>query len=256
MDFKAHLGTRRINKNLPIPYYYQIAQDLREIIEDAGFSIDLEQDERALPSEVELSNVYQVTRGTVRNALALLEREGLIYREKGRGTFLRRRRIQLDLTRLCSTTEDMKARGWTTSTRVLGVTSLHPGTHIRQQLRMPDGELAWEVYRLRLADGEPISLQWAYLPCQRTPGLDQLDLTGSLYYALKDQHGIELKTADQVIRSRAVSDEEAGLLQITEGDPVFVLHRTTYEQNGLPVEYLNSLWRADRYDLQVQLTSV
>ncbi|MCP4166423.1 MAG: GntR family transcriptional regulator [Chloroflexi bacterium] len=256
MDFETHLGTSRINKDLPIPYYYQIAQDLREMIEDIGVDPDSEQREIALPSEIELSTAYQVTRGTVRHALELLEREGLIYREKGRGTFLSRRRVQLDLRRLCSTTEDMKARGWKTSTQVLSVTSLLPSIHMQQQLRIADGDMVWEVNRLRLADGEPLSLQWAYLPCRRTPKLDQLDLTGSLYYALKDQYNIELRTANQVIRARVVSEEEADLLQSIVGDPVFVLHRTSFDQNGQPVEYLNSLWRADRYDLEVQLTNV
>ena len=110
---------RRINKDIPIPYYYQIAQSLRELIEDSEEGAG--DREIALPSELELCQVYDVTRGTVRHALEALEREGLISRERGRGTFVTRRRVQLDLTRLCSTTQDMKIRGWTPGTKVLSV---------------------------------------------------------------------------------------------------------------------------------------
>ncbi|MDH7485818.1 MAG: GntR family transcriptional regulator [Anaerolineae bacterium] len=247
----TRLATRKINKDVPIPYYYQIAQILREMIEDAG--VDSEQGEIVLPSEAELCEVYDVTRGTVRHALQVLEREGLIYRERGRGTFLRRRRVQLDLTRLCSTTEDMKARGWTPSTRVLSVGCLIPRPHVQRELRLSADDQVWEIYRLRLANGEAISLQWAYIPCHMTPGLGTYDLTSSLYYALKNGYGIELKTADQVIRTRGVTLEEAELLEIAEGDPVFVIERTSYDQNDTPVEHLHSLWRGDRYDLQVRL---
>jgi len=98
-------------------------------------------------------------------------------------------------------------------------------------------------------------VQRAYIPCHVTPGLDQYDLTSSLYYVLKNDYGIELKTADQVIRARAATLEEADLLEIVEGDAVFVIGRTTYDQREVPVEHLDSLWRGDRYDLRVRLFS-
>jgi GntR family transcriptional regulator len=96
-------------------------------------------------------------------------------------------------------------------------------------------------------------LQWAHIPCEMTPGLDQHDLRGSLYYTLRNSYGIQLKTADQVIRTREATLEEAELLEVAEGDPVFVIERTSYDQSGRAVEHLHSLWRGDRYDFQVRL---
>ena len=250
MSIHPLLSTRRINKDIPIPYYYQIARILRETIDD--LEKDAEQSEVALPSESELCELYQVTRGTVRHALELLEREGLVYREKGRGTFVRRR-VQLEVTRLCSTTEDMKARGWVPETRLLGLTSVTAHAHVQHQLHVSADMQVWEIYRLRLAGGEPISLQWSYLPCERMPELDRQDLAGSLYYILKNVYGIELRTAEQTIRTRTATAEEAELLAVPEGAPLFVIDRTTYDQNEVPVEQLHSLWRGDRYDLQVRL---
>ena len=253
MTFHAQLATRTIDRAIPVPYYYQIAQFLREVIEDSD--ADLERGEVALPSESELCEIYGVTRGTVRHALEVMEREGLIYREKGRGTFLRRRRVEFDLTKLCSSTEDMRARGWVPGTRVLGLGSVVPRPHIQQELQVADGRQVWELHRLRLANGEPISLQWSYIPFDLAPDLDARDLAGSLYYVLKNDYDHTLEAADQVIRTRAATLAEAELLGIEEGDAVFVIERTTFDQRGEPVEFLHSLWRGDRYDLEVHLAS-
>jgi GntR family transcriptional regulator len=255
---ETQVPLRRINKGFPLPYYYQIAQSLREMIGDAEVKAqergDAPPEEIALPSEAELGVLYHVTRGTVRHALEVLEREGLIYRAKGRGTFVRRR-VQLDLARLVSTTEDLIARGWVPSVKMLGLRRLAPRPYVQRPLQLPDNSEVWEIYRLRLANGEAISLQWSFIPCALAPGLDQHDLTTSLYYTLRDAYGIQLKVADQTIRARVAEVDEAALLGVTEGAPVFVIDRTSYDQHQVPVEYLHSFWRGDRYDLQVRLLS-
>jgi GntR family transcriptional regulator len=245
------VGSRRIDRALPIPYYFQIADILRGMIADADLGPDAEV---SLPSENELCSLYSVTRATVRHALDLLEREGLVFRRKGKGTFLRRR-VQLDLARLCSTTKDMQARGWVPATRLLSAREVSPAAHVKRQLRVSDPALVWEIHRLRLADGEPISLQWSFISCQRAPGLDRHDMEGSLYDTLRSAYGIELRTAEQVIRTRIATDEEAHLLEIPPAAPVFVIDRTSHDQSGAPVEYLHALWRGDRYDLHIRLTS-
>jgi GntR family transcriptional regulator len=245
------VGSRRVDKALPIPYYFQIAEILRGMIADSNLGPDTEM---ALPSENELCSLYAVTRATLRHALDLLEREGLVYRRKGKGTFLRRR-VQLDLARLCSTTKDMQARGWVPATHLLSVRAVVAATHIQHHLRSPDRLEVWEIHRLRLADGEPISLQWSYVSCGCAPGLDRHNLTGSLYDTLRLAYSIELRTAEQVIRTRLATDEEALLLEIPTGAPVFVIERTSFDQKEKPVEYLHALWRGDRYDLQIRLST-
>jgi GntR family transcriptional regulator len=244
-------AAKRINKDLPVPFYYQMVQILREAIRD--YETVSPTEETVFPSESELSEFFQVNRGTVRHGLDMLEREGLIYREKGRGTFLRRRRVELDLTQLCSTTDDLKSRGWIPSSRLISVKQVPPRAHVLHNLALSDGSMVWEIFRLRLANDEPISLQWSYLPETLTPGLDQKDLAGSLYNILSNSYGIELNTADQVVRTRATTLEEAELLDIEEGAPVFEFSRTTFDQFNRPVEYLDAIWRGDRYDLHVRL---
>lgn len=244
-----------------MPFYYQMVMILRELIQDLDDNtVDSSSPDQKpirlparFPSESELAEFFQVNRGTVRHALSVLEREGLIYREKGRGTFLRRRRVELDLMSLCSTTEDLQKRGWEPMSVLLELEQVSPSAHIQRLLQLVEGNQTWKIYRLRLANDEPISLQWSYIPAGLAPGLEQHDLRGSLYYTLKNQYDLTLKTADQTIRTRAATGEEAELLQINEGDALFEITRLTFDAEQRPVEYLDSLWRGDRYDLQVRL---
>jgi GntR family transcriptional regulator len=242
---------RQIDKNLPIPFYYQIVQVLRESIRD--INTGRIEEESSFPSENELCDFFLVNRGTIRHSLDMLEREGLVYREKGRGTFLRTRRVEVDLTNLCSTTEDLRSRGWEPSTQVLKILEIQPSLHIQKALHLADGTPVWQIYRLRLANNEPISLQNSYIPTSLAPDLNQKDLAGSLYNILKDHFQLTMASAAQIIRVRLATPDEAYWLTISEGTPVFDFTRSSYDPTGKPIEYLESLWRGDRYDLSVQL---
>ncbi len=247
------INPRRINKDLPVPYYYQIVQLLRESIADIENS---DNQKIALPSEVELCSLFSVNRGTIRHALQVLEREGLIYREKGRGTFVRRRRVEVDLSYLCSTTEDMKNRGWEPSTEVLSITQVKPRSHIKTSLRLRGGEKVWEVFRRRYANNEPISLQRAFFPVNLLPDFYQKDLVNRSFFDIwKNDYGIYAREGEQTIRTRNATQEEAELLSIEECNPLFEITRVTYDINGTPFEYLISVWRGDRYDFFVRLST-
>ena len=247
------INPRRINKDIPVPYYYQIVQVLRESIDDIEDKESYE--EIQLPSEAELCELFSVNRGTIRHALDMLEREGLIYREKGRGAFVRRRRVELDLSYLCSTTDDLKNRGWEPGTEVLSINQVSPRSHIRTSLNMEEGEKVWEVYRKRLANGEPISLQRAFFPVKLMPDLIKRDLTRSLFNLWQREYNIQPRDAEQTIRARTATSEEAELLFISDCDPLFEITRVTYDIHNRPFEYLISVWRGDRYDFYVRLNS-
>jgi GntR family transcriptional regulator len=246
------VNPKRINKDLPIPYYYQIVQVLKESIDDIENKDSRE--EIPLPSEAELCELFSVNRGTIRHALDLLEREGLIYREKGRGAFVRRRRVELDLSYLCSTTDDLKNRGWEPATEVLSINKVMPRSHVRTSLDLDEDEKVWEVYRRRLANGEPISLQRVFLPVRMMPDLIQRDLTQSFYSIWQNVYNIQPRDAKQTIRTRIATSEEAELLSITDRDPIFEITKITWDINNRPFEYLISVWRGDRYDFYVRLT--
>ncbi len=238
-----------IDKNNPIPYYQQLANLLRHEITDRQEEGQLYQ----LPSENELSEGHGISRATVRHALDVLEREGWIYREKGKGAFAAARRVEQELTQLVSTTEDMQNRGWSLITKVISLEAAAAPDHVARDLELPPGAPVYELVRLRIVQNEPLSLQVAYLPAELCPRLEENDLTHSLYRLLETRYGLKLWTADGILRARCATPVEAQWLEISEAMPVIYMERVTYAVTGAPVEYLEAAWRGDRYDFRVSM---
>jgi GntR family transcriptional regulator len=239
-----------IDKANSIPYYDQLAEILRcEISEKQA-----EGEAFQLPSENELAEQHGLSRATVRHALDKLEREGWIYRQKGVGSFAVVRRVEQELTRLDSTTEAMRLRGWSLVTQLLSVRQMAATHHIERALELVPGEMVYELRRLRIVDDLPLSLQTAYLPIALCPRLEENDLTASLYRLLETRYGLRLWTGQETLRARRATPAEALLLGIGEEIPVLFAERITYAANGTAVEYLEAVWRGDRYDFKVTLS--
>jgi GntR family transcriptional regulator len=239
-----------INKNSPIPYYEQLAEILRQEIAERRAQDEVYQ----LPSENELAEKYGLSRATVRHALDQLEREGLIYRRKGVGSFAPVRRFEEELTQLVSTTEDMRRRGWPLLTRVLSVQLLPAAAHVACALEIAPEAPVYVLCRLRVVEGVPLSIQTAHLPAALCPKLDENDLSASLYNLLEGRYGLHLWSGREILRARGATAWEANLLEIREGAPVMYAERITYGADGVPVEYLEAVWRGDRYDFKVNLS--
>jgi GntR family transcriptional regulator len=239
-----------IDKNASTPYYLQLAELLRdEISRHHGPGVLYQ-----LPSENELAALQGITRATVRRALDVLERDGWIYRHKGKGSFAAVRRVEQELTQLVSTTEDMRERGWPLSTRLVSVKQVPATSKIASVLELPIGSPCYELRRLRLVDGSPISLQTPYLPVALCPDLEQNDLTSSLYRLLETRYGLRLWTGRETLRARCALPQEEDLLELDSCAAVMYMERITYAASGEPVEYLEAVWRGDRYDFKVSLS--
>jgi GntR family transcriptional regulator len=241
---------RVIDKTSPLPYYQQLADLLRREISDRE-----EQDEvYQLPSENELAERHGITRATVRHALDELEQDGWIYREKGRGSFAAIRRVEHELTQLVSTTEDMRRRGWSLTTQVVSLEQTPSAPYVAHILELPERTPIYELCRLRIVDNEPLSLQTAYLPVALCPDIEDNELTASLYRLLESRYGLRLWTGQEVLRARCATPYEAEFLGIKENMPVMYMERVTYAASGAAVEYLEAVWRGDRYDFKVTLS--
>ena len=238
-----------VDKSSSVPYYRQLAGLLREKIQGNQPESGVYQ----LPSENDLATLHGLTRATVRHALDVLEREGWIYREKGKGSFAAVRRVEQELTQLVSTTEAMRQRGWTMVTRVLKLEEVDAPSHVAKELEIAPGTSVYELSRLRIVDDAPLSIQTAYLPRALCPRLEENDLSGSLYRLLEGRYGLRLWTAHETLRARCSTSHEAKLLQIRKGAPVMYAERTTYASTGEAAEYLEAVWRGDRYDFKVTL---
>ena len=198
-----------------------------------------------LPSERALSNHYGVARMTVRQEIERLAAKGIVLRMHGRGTFV---------ARLTSFSEDMRARGMTPGSSVLERSVLPANEFVASHLEVDTDTPVVKIDRVRSADGEPMAFERAYLPSARFPGLETEDLAGgSLYELLRERWGVVVESADQIVTGVALSADEAELLGTTEHRPAFLIQRTTRDRRGLVIEYVRSLYRTDRYDIQIPL---
>jgi GntR family transcriptional regulator len=238
-----------IDRHSKLPYYQQLYEILRgKITRGEWESGDM------IPPESELVEQYQVSRSTVRQVLDMLVQEGLIYRQRGRGSFVSHPTLEQTMTRIVSFTEDMRQRKFTPGTQVLSAILLPAPEDIAQKLQVPAGEELAGLRRLRLADGEPMSVEESYLVHRYCQNVLQHDYARQpLREVLDNEYGIKILNAKQVIHAIAAPEELAGHLEISPGAPLLFIERTSTSQGMVPVEFLRIYYRADRYALYNEL---
>ncbi len=234
------------------PKYYQLASILREQIEQGNLS-----QHEAIPSERNLEQIYSVSRTTIRQAIDLLVRQGYLYREHGRGTFVSPQKLQKGISELTSFSEDMRRRGLEPGQKILDIAVMPAPADVRKHLDL--GEQAYDVLRierLRLGDGVPMGLQTSFivLPQGQTMTREEIEQTGSIYRLLQEKFHLIPTEADETLEVTVATPREAALLQISEGSPLLLSERTTYSQFRLPIEFVKILYRGDRYRYFAKLT--
>ncbi|MFI0734464.1 GntR family transcriptional regulator [Streptomyces sp. NPDC021225] len=239
--------------------FRQIADRLREAIDKGRFK---EGDK--LPSETELVEHFGVSRMTVRNALALLQQEGLAVSEHGKGVFVRPRppvrrlasdrfaRRHRDQGKSAFTVE-AEAAGSRPEVDSLEVKEERPSQDIAARLGSPRKVLARR--RRYLLDGRPVEFATSYLPldlARDTPIAQPNPGPGGIYARLEEM-GHHLDHFDEEIRARMPSPQEVRTLHLASGVPVIHLIRTAYDSEGRAVEVCDTVMAADAYVLSYQL---
>lgn len=200
-----------------------------------------------IPTERALAAEFDVSRTTVRQALAELTVEGRLIRVQGKGTFVAKPKVAQRL-QLSSYTEDMRAQGRQPTSRLLEVVEEPAGHELAALLGARPGATALRLRRLRMADGEPMAIETTHLSLSRFRGLTaRLESGGSLYQVLRERFGVELGHAEETIETALASPEEAELLGADVGLPMLLLSRHSFDTEGHPVEWVRSIYRGDRY---------
>jgi GntR family transcriptional regulator len=237
-----------LNKHSPVPLYLQ----LKKLLEAQVTSGDLPPHGR-VPSERELSEQYDISRMTARQAITELIQEGRLYTSRGKGTFVAEPKIRQSVQSLTSFTEDMQSRGLLPTTKLVRLEQTTASDTIAARLRIPEGAAVVCVERLRLADDEPMALETACLAFENVTRLLGMNLEGSLYHVLREEFGIIPCEAVQEFDAVLARPRERAMLNLNEGSPVLRIQRTTFDAAQRPFEFVQSIYRGDRYRFVARL---
>ena len=235
---------KRLQNESSSPLYHQLMQRIADDIEKGNYPVG-----SRIPPEHELEKTYEVSRVTVRRALAELTAEGLLERKQGKGTFVSTPRISQDLKSIHSFHDSCKKNGVRAGTRVIHVTEIKADATDIADLNLREGDRVVETLRVRSADGEPVALEKNHFSTVYSY-LENENLNGSLYNVLRD-YGVEPKQATHDISMTFATEAQAKLLNIEPGSPLMRLKEVVYDQKGRPLHNSVQLIRGDRFVFRI-----
>ncbi|WP_299561318.1 GntR family transcriptional regulator [uncultured Mycolicibacterium sp.] len=230
-------------RNQTPPRYIAIAEALRDRIaaEQLG-------PHTLLPSERELAEQHGVSRMTARQALSLLESEGVVYRKPPRGTFVAEPRVRFHIG---SFSAEVARMGKRPAARLLWAERQQATPVVQHALGLADGAAVHVFHRLRTVDDVPFALETTYLPAELTPGiLDESD-DGSLWQVLRDRYRVRLARSTAVLESIVLDETSSAQLGVRAGTAGTLLTRRTFDERDRCVEYARDIYRADRAAFEV-----
>src|SRR5437773_6233814 len=229
-----------------LPAYQRIQRVIRKRIDSGQL-----QPGDPVPSERDLAKTHHVSLMTARHALASLEREGLVERRRGIGTFVAAPKIHFN--KLMSYTEQMSSRSLTAGSRVLFAKVLDNENEAAARLSLPPTSQIIKLERLRHAAGEPFALETCYLNAAEFPGLLDAPIgRESLFGILERNYKIELGYADEEVDATAADPRIAETLSIPRRDPLLRIRQVIYSTKGRPIMYVLGFYRSDRHNLVIR----
>ena len=213
----------------------------------AAISSGVLEPQAQIPPERDLAALAQVSRVTVRQAVAHLVSDGVLEQRRGAGTFVRQQpqRLEQSLSRLISFTEHMQQRGKTSTSVILQRGLFPPHPEEQMALGIASSERVARIERLRSADGLPMAVEWSSLPEDILPDPDLVQT--SLYAVLRATGNAPARAVQRVTAVNLTSDQ-AHLLNLADGAAVLRIDRTAYLASGRPIEFTKGLYRSDIYD--------
>jgi GntR family transcriptional regulator len=233
-----------IDKKSPIPAYYQLKNKIVEKINNGEYA-----ENTLIPSERELSEALGISRMTVRQALTQLVSEGILYRERGKGTFVSKSKIAQK--NVMSFSEAVTIKGMLPTTKVLRLNKIPAPEEIRKILDLNENELVYDVKRLRFANGTPVGIEENFIPEKYCADLDAHDLTGSLYKLLIEEYSYNIDYLENVIEANKPTKEEKELLNITSSIPILKVNVVIHTDTNIKLLYEDSKYRSDEYKYNV-----
>ena len=206
-----------------------------------------------IPSARELAATYDVSVMTVRQSLAALQADGFIYTIPGSGTYVAGEKLSKKLV-FVSFSEEIKEKGMKPSSQVLKAEKVQVNDKkLADILQIEQGEYAYRIKRVRLADGIPLSVEDTHIPCDNAPGLLDQNLKGSLYEVFKEVYERPVIRADSTISPILLDKELALSLKAPVNTPSLMFTLTAFDMRGRTMEHCISVKRGDKYDFRFSI---
>jgi GntR family transcriptional regulator len=249
---KSELTYRPLERHGGVPFYCQIQRRLLEQIRAGALAPG-----ESLPSEHDIARSFRVSRMTARHALKSLSSLGVTYTLWGKGTFVSGVKLEKDVRRVTSFTEEMQTLGLRVSSKTLSREIIGPDEEVTAALHLADDEELISIRRIRYANSTPMAVEWSRIPRRLCPDLlEKFETGSSLYDTLLRHFGIRISVAQEVIEAGLANAEVARLLKSPRRGPMFMFTRTSYIPSGEAVEFVKSFYRGDRYKIVNRLTRV
>jgi GntR family transcriptional regulator len=202
-------------------------------------------------SERELARIHRVSLMTARHALTSLEREGVVERRRGAGTFVAPPKIHFN--KLMSYSELMASRGLVAASQLLCNKIIDYEPEMAARLAVPPNSRLVKVERLRHAANEPFAFEACYLSADEFGGLVSAPLgRSSLFSTLERDFGVELAHADEEVDATAADPRTAELLAVPRGAPLLRIRQVIYSTKGKATIYVLGFYRSDRHTLLIR----
>ena len=244
------LEDKRLDKDVPIPLYFQLEKLILEEIDNGNYPVG-----SMIPTEMELSQMFGISRTTVRQAISDLVREEHLYRIKSKGTFVAHPKlVQGFIQSIQSFDDDVRSTGRTPSTEVLDLKLVELEPEVAQLMELPAGTKAIYLYRKRFADDEPIVRVETYLPYEACSFILGHDFNReSLYQVLSKRDDTRVTHVTRICEARAADPEDAEVLGLKRGRPVHYFQTIGYNQSGKLIELSFAHYRGDQSRFRVEL---
>ncbi|MGP4074943.1 GntR family transcriptional regulator [Halobacillus sp. K22] len=233
------------------PLYRRIAQQIKEDISEGVWK-----EGEAIPTELHLSEQYQASRVTVRQAVKVLVEEGLLERIQGSGTYVKEQKIEHNIFELISFTEEMRKLDKQPVNRILDFQLIDPTDYIKRMLQLSDGEKVFFVRRQRLVDEVPYVLEETYLPVMMFPNLSYGIMTGSKYDYIEKEVGKKIKESFQEVIPVLPTPDIAEALTVDESSPILKMQSYSIFTDGTVFEYSENYFKSDEYKFTLRAKRV
>jgi GntR family transcriptional regulator len=236
-----------LDKDSPIPLYYQLVETLRERIRSGELKPGTQ-----LPPERDLSEHFGISRMTVRQALQFLVNEEALVARQGLGTFIAEPKLTYDPFHALGFTDDMMRRGADATSRVIEQRVIEPPVNIATHLNLQPKDHTTKIVRLRLSDGVPMLLETVFVPSKRFAGLERANLSKqSLYQLMRDKYGVRPAGARHTLEAVQATDYETELFGLPASMPMILLQGVTFDESDQPIEFFKAVYRGDRFQIQL-----